>query len=50
MGQKNSAPGEVPNTVDIVHGKLKQQTEILRRIAKLSYKEFTESVTELNEM
>lgn len=48
MGQQGSTPDT--HTVDIVHGKLKQQVEILRRIARLSYKEFRDSVTELNQV
>ncbi|XP_045176251.2 RING finger protein 141-like [Mercenaria mercenaria] len=48
MGQQGSTHDR--HTVDIVHGKLKQHSEILRRIAKLSYKEFRDSLTELNEV
>ncbi|XP_060570923.1 RING finger protein 141-like isoform X2 [Ruditapes philippinarum] len=48
MGQQGSTHDH--HTVDTVHGKLKQHSEILRRIAKLSYKEFKDSVTELNQV
>lgn len=46
MGQQGSTHDG--NTVDIIQGKLKQQSEILKRMAKLSYKEFRDSLTELN--
>ncbi|KAL4225436.1 hypothetical protein ACF0H5_016126 [Mactra antiquata] len=50
MGQNGSSQSSEGHTVDIIHGKLKQQSEILRRIAKLSYKEFRESVDQLNQV
>lgn len=49
MGQQGSSHSDAA-TVDIVHGKLKHHSEILKRIAKLSYKEFVDSVSELNQM
>ena len=45
MGQETSH--DVPG-VGIVQGKLKHHTEIFKRIAKLTYKEFVDSVRELN--
>ncbi|XP_052800399.1 RING finger protein 141-like [Mya arenaria] len=52
MGQQESAQFEQAttgsNSVDIVHGKLRHHTDILKRIARLSYKEFVDSLSELN--
>lgn len=46
MGQQGSShDGSV---VDVIQGKLKHHAEILTRMAKLSYKEFKDSVMELN--
>ncbi|KAH3882485.1 RING finger protein 141-like [Dreissena polymorpha] len=48
MGQQEST---VPETaVSIVHGKLLHHSDILKRIATLSYKEFVDSLRELNEI
>lgn len=46
MGQQESSHPDTP--MNIVQGRLKHHAEVLKRIAKMSYKEFKDSVVELN--
>ena len=39
---------ETPNSINIIHGKLQQHVGVLKRIATMTYREFLDSVTELN--
>ncbi|KAK3101237.1 hypothetical protein FSP39_002026 [Pinctada imbricata] len=49
MGQGKSLP-DPEHAFDVVHGKLKSQLHIIRRLAALNYAEFKQSVEELNKI
>ena len=49
MGQGKSFP-DPEHTFDIMHGKLKSQLAIVKRLAALTHVEFTKSVEELNKL
>jgi len=51
MGQlESSQSDQSQGPVDVVQGKLRHHTGVLKRIAKLSYAEFLDSLHELNQM